>query len=157
MILKISDLGRGPRRFDFDLDSAYLHDALGGRPDIGRDPRARASVEASLYRRTVNVRGWVEIRFWFDCGRCAGSFQGTWRFDWHLVLAPHSDAPGPEEEDEGFGWYRNDRFDLGRAAAEHAALTLPEVLLCRDDCRGLCAGCGANLNEEPCRCAAGKT
>ncbi len=152
MILKISDLGRGPRRFDFDLDSAQLGDALGGRSDID-GPRARASVEASLCRRTVNVRGWVEIVFGFECGRCAGAFDGTRRIEWRLVLSPHSDATGPEEEDEGFGYYRNDRFDLGRAAAEHLALMLPEVLLCRDDCRGLCAGCGATLNEEPCRCA----
>ncbi|MCL4232952.1 MAG: DUF177 domain-containing protein [Deltaproteobacteria bacterium] len=154
MILKISDLGRGPRRFDFDLDPSHLGDALGGRTDIDGDARARASVEASLYRRTVNVRGWVEVEFRFDCARCAGAFTGTHRVAWHLILSPHSDAPGPEEEDEGFGYYRNDRFDLGRAAAEYAALTMPEVLLCRDDCRGLCAGCGANLNEEPCRCAA---
>jgi uncharacterized protein len=33
-------------------------------------------------------------------------------------------------------------------------LALPMKMLCTEDCRGLCAGCGANLNEEPCRCAA---
>jgi len=25
-------------------------------------------------------------------------------------------------------------------------------ILCREDCKGLCPGCGANLNIEPCRC-----
>jgi uncharacterized protein len=24
--------------------------------------------------------------------------------------------------------------------------------ICRSDCRGLCAACGANLNHEECRC-----
>ena len=29
----------------------------------------------------------------------------------------------------------------------------PEQPLCRDDCKGLCPQCGANLNEGPCGCA----
>ena len=28
--------------------------------------------------------------------------------------------------------------------------------LCRDDCKGLCDRCGANLNEGPCSCKAEK-
>jgi len=31
-------------------------------------------------------------------------------------------------------------------------LALPMKPLCREDCRGLCASCGANLNEETCDC-----
>jgi uncharacterized protein len=33
---------------------------------------------------------------------------------------------------------------------------LPELPLCRPDCRGLCPGCGVNLNREACRCPASK-
>jgi uncharacterized protein len=29
---------------------------------------------------------------------------------------------------------------------------LPERTYCREECKGLCAGCGANLNSEPCAC-----
>ena len=29
------------------------------------------------------------------------------------------------------------------------ALALPEQIVCRDDCAGLCAECGKNLNDEP--------
>ena len=31
-------------------------------------------------------------------------------------------------------------------------LNLPMKHLCREDCKGLCPGCGVNLNREPCRC-----
>jgi uncharacterized protein len=32
-------------------------------------------------------------------------------------------------------------------------LELPLAPLCREDCRGLCAHCGADLNDGPCDCA----
>jgi uncharacterized protein len=33
-------------------------------------------------------------------------------------------------------------------------LALPTRPLCDENCRGLCGGCGANLNREPCACSA---
>jgi uncharacterized protein len=46
----------------------------------------------------------------------------------------------------------DDRIDLSAWARDAIALALPEKILCREDCAGLCAGCGANLNTEECRC-----
>ena len=38
-------------------------------------------------------------------------------------------------------------LDLERWARDALAEALPSQILCRDDCRGLCVVCGANLNE----------
>jgi uncharacterized metal-binding protein YceD (DUF177 family) len=35
---------------------------------------------------------------------------------------------------------------------EAVVLNVPMVLVCRDDCRGLCPVCGANLNNTTCEC-----
>jgi uncharacterized protein len=35
---------------------------------------------------------------------------------------------------------------------EQVLLALPTRPLCREDCRGLCSGCGVNLNSEECAC-----
>ena len=35
---------------------------------------------------------------------------------------------------------------------EHVLLELPLVPLCAPDCQGLCATCGADLNQGPCGC-----
>ena len=40
-------------------------------------------------------------------------------------------------------------LDLAAWAHDAFALALPSQLTCREDCAGLCAQCGANLNEEP--------
>ena len=46
----------------------------------------------------------------------------------------------------------HDQVDLEPLAREAVLLELPQAPLCRDDCRGLCATCGADLNEGPCGC-----
>lgn len=43
-------------------------------------------------------------------------------------------------------------LDLAALCWEEFALALPVKPLCRDNCKGLCATCGANLNDGPCGC-----
>lgn len=40
---------------------------------------------------------------------------------------------------------------------EELVLNFPLRVLCKENCKGLCAGCGANLNNEPCGCAVKST
>jgi uncharacterized protein len=46
----------------------------------------------------------------------------------------------------------DDRLDLSSWARDAVALALPDKILCSRECAGLCAGCGANLNSDACRC-----
>jgi DUF177 domain-containing protein len=43
----------------------------------------------------------------------------------------------------------DDRLDLSAWARDALALALPDQILCREDCAGLCPFCGADLNVEP--------
>ena len=59
-------------------------------------------------------------------------------------------ATNPEGVEELRNPYlRDDNLDLSAWARDALALSLPEQILCRDDCAGLCAVCGRNLNDEP--------
>jgi uncharacterized protein len=43
--------------------------------------------------------------------------------------------------------------DVSAVVREELALTVPtHLLLCRDECAGLCPRCGADLNAGPCAC-----
>ena len=46
----------------------------------------------------------------------------------------------------------NDSLDLDGLLTDVFFLSLDSKNLCKEDCRGLCPGCGADLNVEPCRC-----
>lgn len=43
-------------------------------------------------------------------------------------------------------------LDLRPTIREELILSAPAYLLCREDCRGLCPGCGQDLNQGSCTC-----
>ncbi len=43
-------------------------------------------------------------------------------------------------------------LDLDELVEEEVQLFLPSKMLCSDDCKGLCAKCGKNLNLGKCDC-----
>lgn len=45
-----------------------------------------------------------------------------------------------------------DAVELGEAIREELVLAAPKYVLCQEDCRGVCPGCGTDLNEEQCEC-----
>ena len=46
----------------------------------------------------------------------------------------------------------SDEVDVASAVREEIALRVSVFPLCRVDCKGLCAKCGADLNAGPCAC-----
>jgi uncharacterized protein len=57
-------------------------------------------------------------------------------------------SPGNEEELRT-PYVRDDVLDLSGWARDALVLALPEKILCRPDCAGLCPVCGRDLNAEP--------
>ena len=56
-------------------------------------------------------------------------------------------SPGGSEE-LTVPYLSDDRLDLSAWARDALALALPEQILCRPECAGLCPVCGADLNLE---------
>ncbi len=68
-------------------------------------------------------------------------------------LIPDSDVELTEEEKEEYELLGEDHIiDLSPLLVAALSLELPHTPLCDDECKGLCAGCGANLNIEECTC-----
>ncbi|MDR3316172.1 MAG: DUF177 domain-containing protein [Coriobacteriales bacterium] len=45
------------------------------------------------------------------------------------------------------------KVDLAAAIIASVVFEVPQVILCQEDCRGLCPACGVNRNEQDCSCA----
>lgn len=84
----------------------------------------------------VQATGELELR----CGRCLTRYADSYHNSFHLDY----DVKGKTS------------LDVTDDIREEILLTYPLRLLCREDCRGLCAGCGENLNEGVCGCSAKK-
>jgi uncharacterized protein len=66
------------------------------------------------------------------------------------VRAREYQASDPEGDDElRTPYVVDDRLELSAWARDAVALALPEKILCRPDCAGLCPECGKDLNVEP--------
>lgn len=46
----------------------------------------------------------------------------------------------------------NDKIDLGKIVDDTVIMNMPVKFLCKEDCKGICAGCGVNLNNAECKC-----
>ena len=57
-------------------------------------------------------------------------------------------APEGDEELESV-YVTDNRLDLSAWSRDAVVLALPDKILCREDCAGLCPVCGKNLNREP--------
>ncbi len=108
--------------------------------------------------REIRIEGRVETEVEVRCDRCLSAFRLVVAPDFDVLYAP-LEVLTPEEEvelserDLRFGFYEGERIDLDGLVREQIRLALPFRLLCREDCRGLCPHCGADLNREACHCA----
>jgi uncharacterized protein len=83
-------------------------------------------------------------RLFGPCYRCLG--------DAVLELPIHAreyQDEKPEDEEMTTPYVEGNMLDVSGWARDAIALALPEKILCRPDCAGLCGQCGKNLNDEP--------
>lgn len=88
-------------------------------------------------RFAVDARG--------PCMRCLDDAVVHLRVD---VLEYHDAEAGGDEELRS-DYVADDQLALSAWARDSVALALPDPILCRPDCAGLCPVCGKNLNAEP--------
>jgi uncharacterized protein len=107
----------------------------------------RVAAELTIDRAST---GWVfglrfPARVHGPCQRCLGDAVVETR-----IAAREYQATNPGSSDElETPYVREDKLDLSWWARDALALALPEQILCRPDCAGLCPVCGKDLNREP--------
>ncbi len=136
----------------------------------GYRARGPVHVDARLEKieRRVRVGAHGKAELTVPCGRCLAPVSIDLPLDFELTLVPrdeYEDADGGEKEDHtgqvagSFDphdaeedVYNGKVIDLDPLLREQLVLSLPAYPVCREDCKGLCPVCGANLNERECGC-----
>ena len=100
------------------------------------------------------VRGGVVGAVSQDCRRCLDRVEREVDVDITLLFAP-SDLL-EEENNETYRLEMGVReIELDPYLRDEIVLAIPSFAECRVECRGICAGCGENLNESECKCSPG--
>ena len=127
------------------------------------DVRFGHEVTARLTTRRVAeeffTSGLVDTKATLRCARCLAEFEVPLTAPMELVIhrvhtpaAAGADHDGYVEVSSG-----TSSFNLGPYAREVLLLAVPDVPHCSEDCSGLCALCGTNLNVETCTCEGSST
>ncbi len=87
------------------------------------------------------------------CARCLAPVDGTFTLDLKKTVAPRN-LLGDLTEDklDDFVIIEDGFLDMDEILTQQLEMEFPIRFLCKDDCRGLCQRCGANLNDGQCDC-----
>ena len=148
----IRDLARGPVRTDGRLgpdDPAFRGLDLGLTGPVTVDGQLQVTGDGEyLWRGHVHgeVRG--------ECRRCLTEVYDE--VDLDVDAAVFSADPDAADDPDFYPLAeRATSVDVTEVVREELALAAQaDLLLCRDDCAGLCPTCGADLNAGPCECRA---
>lgn len=130
--------------FDFTLD-------LSGEEFFGEHPISRPVQVTGSVKNIADVlvlEGQASSLLDYTCDRCMVQFSREKTVRLSYMLAEQLEG----EEEDDIILLEDGEVDLGDLAYTAFVLNMDTKHLCSEDCKGLCPGCGANLNQEPCRC-----
>lgn len=108
--------------------------------------RLQAAGDGRFYWRAT-----LRTRIAGECRRCLAAVPVAVTTD---IGALFSQDPDAADDPDSYPLARDaTQIDLRPAVREELLLAVPQWVVCRDDCRGLCPRCGKDLNAGPCRCA----
>jgi uncharacterized protein len=130
------------------------------------DGAVRVNVTAMYARGDIAVLIELSCGFRAPCSRCLEetglAINGDMRYLFTTRRSPRADGERDGEDEDGcVDAIEIDKFqaelDLSPYIWEIIVLNLPEKVLCREDCGGLCPICGCRRNETDCGCMADET
>ena len=106
----------------------------------------------------ILVRARLQVRSTLACSRCLGDYLHSSELSIEEEFFPTVDLQTgrslsvPAETEEGSLIDSNHMLDLADTIREYAVTDIPMKPLCRQECLGLCQGCGTDLNLGNCDC-----
>ena len=149
--IKHVDLPEGGQEFSIADQEIWLS----GMDAHAMDCRCAGPLEAHLLimpqERGFLLVGGLSGSIFMPCRRCAEDVEFPIGIHYEEFEGLDAEDGFPEDElvrDSPDGLLLN----LSEFLWEQFVLALPDYILCRNECRGLCAHCGSNLNEGLCAC-----
>ncbi len=95
----------------------------------------------------ISLEGKVTGVLELTCSRCLKNFNYDIQLDINEKLTNN-----PENKDDEIIFINNDKLNLTEIVENNIIMSLPIQRLCQEDCKGLCASCGSDLNLGECKC-----
>jgi uncharacterized protein len=118
------------------------------KPDepVHVDGRLSAAGDGKFYF-SGHISGSVEM----PCRRCLEPVKASVSEEAHFIFAENGSEEAEDPDVYLFDPHAQ-KLDIRPAVRESWLLSAPAFLECREDCKGLCATCGTDLNKGSCDC-----
>ncbi|GAA3994623.1 DUF177 domain-containing protein [Streptomyces sp. NBC_01352] len=160
LVFDTHELGRRPgalQRLTREIDAPK---DLGIQEVIGVPEGAPMKLELRLesVMEGVLVTGTVRATAKGECVRCLEPLELALEADFQEMFSypdaddrgrPKAEPADDAEDDEDMLFIEDGLFDLEPVLRDAVVLALPMQPVCREDCPGLCAQCGARLADDP--------
>lgn len=108
------------------------------------------------------LHGRLAVHAEVDCDRCLQPVTIPVEAQFSLEYMTReeyeaSQALELEETEMTASVFDGEAIDIDELVREQSLLSVPERILCREDCQGLCPTCGVDRNLKPCSCESAET
>ena len=97
------------------------------------------------------VEGAAEITLEMACDRCLKDVSVTMELEFSRELASQDDQNSIIDEENQDIW-EGGQLNIETLINNEILINLPDKVLCKEDCKGICKQCGQNLYEGECGC-----
>lgn len=99
----------------------------------------------------LQLSGKLSVKLELSCSRCLKPIERSFKVD---IAESYTNKPEVAAADDGgeIILFEGDEIDITTEMLNALFGELPMHPLCRQDCRGLCPECGADLNTGSCTC-----
>ena len=147
MKIQIAGLSEGVHEFSFREPVAEV--------DLGEEFNGEVEVDVMLEKsgKQLYVKADVRAGGMFSCDRCTSPFSLAVRSTFQMYyLWDHGNAELPDPAEVQVIPGGLPMIDLADDVRQTVVLAVPLKLLCKEECKGLCPRCGADLNKDSCIC-----
>lgn len=139
-VLKMKQEGLSSAEYNFDYDAP--NDLIISLPNAQFKGAVKVNAYVELDGKDVYAEVSLDYVITGDCSRCLESATASIHHEYSAKYCLF--------EDEDCYVYKSGKVDLTSSVNEAIIVSQPTVVYCREDCKGLCHICGANLNEVDC-------
>lgn len=158
MKINIDDIPENGLEVDVTEEGKDIEALAGGKLDFGFAAPVKTHLEINRTDGDLYVAGEIKTAIRLVCSRCLKEFEHPLAMNFRdFFVKPGKEAKEKElkPEDMEVSYLSGPELDTTELVLSQLSLEVPMQPLCREDCKGLCPKCGADLNLGDCGCERG--
>lgn len=113
----------------------------------------KINIDVNKFEKNIQCKVDLKTNAHYTCDRCLDKYVKPYHENFEVLFHVGTNDFETDEEDVVLLPPETLEIDITDRVIEYLILTIPMKNVCRKNCKGICPGCGADLNQEACRCS----